>query len=1705
MSNQFYSYLSCKIIDFCRSGEINSGDRFYIEFDQKNDSLELFNELSKNASKEKFHIYNEYYFNAHVFKAQGLKFILVQSLESITPDFLVTLRNKVSEQDIGWEKTCLLFVLYETLDSIRFGSKDLSSNGFPLNFESIKEDIKSSLDTDEISISDISVLKYELSLKNTDKYIKGSLFDYKDILSCVQKKKIEVDDFEKFGMFVDDGLCEIEEISAKNERIKLNKELFNYFQTAYDTEDFKYLDKLIGFGKKDEINKNNWKDTSFRKIQNWVNENKNDLVKLSLLKVEFSYESKIDFKYSAKSTNELSVIIFTQIEKGILTITFDNKLQNAIISSGKNVKFEHRINDFSIEIDIDNTNSFYYIDFQDTKYKNSRFQINVLVLNLNDSIFSNILNRMFVNAKEKLVKIDGFKNLMIGENIYSQNENIIEKENQTLYFNSETDNNLITLDEQLSSLEELKFNINFDDRTKIQFKLVDITNSVKTITTLYELDVDIRISKTSFNYNIETKNIFSVNSNFKVLSENIQKQLELECLFLRKQCTNFDDENACHLNLPSDLRDKYNDIIDYFNLHHTIPSLAYVNEELESKYIAYISTYMKSLSEIENGHILSREVKNMSILGTVYKNNRVEISPFHPLIIAHKLVVLKELGNDIVDTEILKKLNPNNFLPYIYGPNNLCLECSNNPELPSWIFYNPIGRFNSTEENLYTSNLVFDKIKQFKLHFDNLFLNEPDCPILINLIDITNDQDILIGILKYLISEMNEKGSFDSINSINVKIYGNSEKSSFDTLSQINNIDEFDPLIYREIINSKTSNIDLIDILNTFQKKIFFYKYNNESYDYAHMTFVKLITSTEFRKNKLEDFESGFQLNGSINTLSSIADNEDYRISIGKLNSIETEFSSFVLKINEFYANMIMYGDNSYEKDSVLTTTISSKQVEKMDRIYNSSNWVSFINPEVDFSFFKKTHNDLLIIHYSDQLTSFKKFDSITVTNKVNQYTQILKQYLNGFSKEINDKNIENAIKSFNCVNGEWLLQSLVNDNKGMIFGKEKLSILSAIKYTLSIIDAEDILWVPISLEEIVRVTRASKLETLKSAFSVKNLNENGIMSDDLLLFGFHRINNKIECYLYPIEVKIGYVKSDTVRKAREQVKSILNIIKKHIINNETFEGKYYKNLFLQLALSNLELMNANNFWNQKIFTFSEKDIVKFAKGEFDFNFRLSEYIGEGGIVTFRKEENYNKITLQDNIMHISLTEAQGYKGIYKELNKLNSEIHNGDTDFDSNYLLKNRIERIKIDNNIVQEINHSSTTSEVNLKNLTLKQEEKVDLHEIKNVLENQAVVSDKNIEIEKEENLLDLRVLIGKVVGSNHELFWEFGHKQLPNRHMLISGASGQGKTYLIQCLLLELSKKEISSIIFDYTQGFTLDKLETEFVEKMEGKIKEEVIFIDKISVNPFKKQKIYADYDESSIQIAQRITDIFSHVYELGDQQKSMLYQACKIGIEKYGDNMSMKYLESELETLDTKESKSVLSKFKPFFDLDFFKSDSIFDWKDIIYSKGKVNIIQLMNINSLMQTIITELILWDIWYFVQKVGNENNPFVAVLDESQNLSFEKDSPASKILTEGRKFGWSTLFATQFLKGQLKQDEISRLLNANQKLYFLPPQNEIQDISSRISNESEVRKDIEAQLRQLEKGKCLFDGLQLSGGSLRKINPVIVQISSLSNRKK
>lgn len=366
--------------------------------------------------------------------------------------------------------------------------------------------------------------------------------------------------------------------------------------------------------------------------------------------------------------------------------------------------------------------------------------------------------------------------------------------------------------------------------------------------------------------------------------------------------------------------------------------------------------------------------------------------------------------------------------------------------------------------------------------------------------------------------------------------------------------------------------------------------------------------------------------------------------------------------------------------------------------------------------------------------------------------------------------------------------------------------------------------------------------------------------------------------------------------------------------------------------------------------------------------------------------------------------------------------------------------------------------------------------------------------------------RFLLGVDIRSNEKIYWEYMNKQLNNRHLLINGNSGSGKTYCIQTLILEAAKNNISVIVFDYTDGFTRSKLSPILLDKLGEKFEERYVKFEKFPINPFRRGKISfngKEYTEPDVDVANRIASSFKNVYDFGPQQRNTVYSAVIEGLKEYGDNMTLTTLAEKLEEIGDGTAQKTLSKIRPLVDYNPFEQNSDFSWQSIVDKKGEMYVIQLSGFDREIQLILTDLILWDIWNYAVKHGNESTPMPLVLDEAQNLSHSENTPSGKILAEGRKFGVSGWYATQFMKGRLSSGEIGNLQQSAQKLYFSPPEESIVEVAKYIDITNEGSKSWAEKLSKLTKGYCVTAGYKANNNRFEKYEPKIIKITSLEDR--
>ena len=347
-----------------------------------------------------------------------------------------------------------------------------------------------------------------------------------------------------------------------------------------------------------------------------------------------------------------------------------------------------------------------------------------------------------------------------------------------------------------------------------------------------------------------------------------------------------------------------------------------------------------------------------------------------------------------------------------------------------------------------------------------------------------------------------------------------------------------------------------------------------------------------------------------------------------------------------------------------------------------------------------------------------------------------------------------------------------------------------------------------------------------------------------------------------------------------------------------------------------------------------------------------------------------------------------------------------------------------------------------------------------------------------------LNARILIGQNAGgkANTPYYWEYNHPMLNNRHMLIFGSSGSGKTYAIQCILSELANAGISSFIVDYTDGFL--KHQSQEIYQQICQPKEYFVVVDRLPINPFKSYAMElmpnVVVNEKPFQVAIRVKNILSSVYnDFGSQQVAIIDKVLEEGLTENA-NYKLEDFLIDLEESGTR-GESVANKIRTLVKLEAFDTTTENNiYEEEVRSQHAVQIIQLTQIPKDLQRIITEFVLWDLWAYVQKHGHKDKPITIVLDEMQNLDHRPDSPIDKLLREGRKFGISLILATQTISN-FNQEQKDRLFQASTKLFFKPATTEVDSFAVLLSKVYPGLSKAEwvDQLNSLNKGQCFFIG--------------------------
>ena len=666
---------------------------------------------------------------------------------------------------------------------------------------------------------------------------------------------------------------------------------------------------------------------------------------------------------------------------------------------------------------------------------------------------------------------------------------------------------------------------------------------------------------------------------------------------------------------------------------------------------------------------------------------------------------------------------------------------------------------------------------------------------------------------------------------------------------------------------------------------------------------------------------------------------------------------------------------------------------------------------------------------------------SVSCTENVNR---IMEQ--KGIKAELQD--VAKIINLFNAINGDWLLRlvsskKMIGSNKDTTFSREKISIVAAIKFMLAFLRHPDIIWVPVSLEEMLRVSSGAGLSSTDGILSYKNLGfEKGPTSDDLLFIGLNYVSGDVKIYLYPTEVKTGINAADVIKKAVTQVSATATGFQEAMNpegnKHNTIMYKINRNFLMQLLViscKKMKVYHVDDSQNWDIILDKYREAL--LNEEYTISSELQEILGRGAVLSFCQSLASRKTSFkEDNINFIEMPEHDEFDLILRDVEDIHMDIKNK---HDNNLLL---FDECKIETLMNSSSNFNII--ELNGKGKTTKITKEYDDNE-----ENEMAVKVKESK-EKEAIFLDevnakfkgpgMHIMFGTNQRDGLPVVWEPNNTDvLFHTNMGIIGTMGTGKTQFTKSLITQLYRDQSKNVggeplgilIFDYKGDYNESK--KDFMEATHANILKPY----QIPFNPLAliKSKVFKPL--LPVHIANAFKDTISKVYGLGPKQQDTLFQCiietynmCGILAENPNsweheaptfEQVYQRYSNNE----DIKKNDSLAAAMNKLQQFHIFeavprKTKSLFE-----ILKGVV-VIDLSGYDTDIQNLIVAITL-DLFYAqMQAVGSSKLDGkyrqltkLILVDEADNFMSEGFPSLKKILKEGREFGVGTILSTQFLK--------------------------------------------------------------------------------------
>ncbi|BES64344.1 hypothetical protein SANA_07830 [Gottschalkiaceae bacterium SANA] len=1636
--SEFYKYISKIIINYFSSINLQTGQRFSLQFEQNERVTNMYNSIRNTAKGMGYEIVEFQYkedYCTYCIEINNIRLLVAQKSEDVREDFLTFLRNQIGTKEEPFRNTALLILHDTNLDSIIGGSKRLESEGMPLHLRSIERNLNESIETSKLNEYDKRIIKLYLERTRDDVYeSSSSIFDYKSIYSVLEMGFIEENKFKEFGMFRDSslGFFSNNKDKALDARINDNMSIYNTIDQIHKYSDLNELEQYFEHAGVNLLEKDDWYDNEYDKVSQLKEKHDKQINPIycenDLIRDNPSIEiwDRPDGLTKAKQRKR-HIIVFNENaeDKIVVSLRFNAKVeQNFVINDNK--KVEANTNNQLLKI----TFSKFLNGIASTKIMYYNITFHIIVVNVSSSIFGSIKGKYQVNvSKKKPVRID----------IIDDKDHLILNqgydETQVLYLNEQISEAEICPEQELKiyknnnahesiELYELYLTIN---GTIIPFGFKNEMVQINRITA-YEVWVKKKISSQSFQYekSIEANERVKLIHGTRVYypTSEFRKLLDYEEQYINSDAIAFNIHNnefqAIECRLPEDLESAYLDVKNYFKHSNTLPSLTSYSEELTRKANKFIQCYFKYLDELSsNDNPLKNVYKEINKLGIVKEingENKIYFTPLHPVNLMYQIMAKELTNNNDFNNNVEPFIGHMNLIPYIFDKSEVLFKAIDNGTIEWTTFVeNENSKYNSS--NKYTPRIVSSKIKEFTTHFGYLFISEL-APLKIGIVNLGDCKEIVQGIFEYYINEL-KNHLIEELRPIEVYIYDDTgtynifeELSCYDDAAKIKENFGFN-------LNTKKYNED--DVLSMYRTKVHFFKLHLEKLEYNHLIFYKMNDQVTTGTNNMEKIDTGISLNGMISNVPSVFIENEYVTGFGSKN-LKYENDDFLKRLTRYnsfveYINKLV----PYNNKTVLATAISAQENCMLKQIYKKSHWVTFIDPKVDLNYFLAGDNagELMIIHYSDQYTSSSGYDAITVTQKSKIYTKVIQEFLTKETDYAEECDLKEIVNSFNVFNGEWLLRLISRELMGSRdqFSREKLSLFSAVKLYLAYNVKADELWIPISFEEIIRVSGATGLSQSDSIFNPKKFKQIGSFSDDILMIGIKKTNDDIQVMYYPIEVKIGNNGNTVLKKAEEQVRKTTILLRDELVRSNSFYGKLLRNQLITLALTQMHKISLYNIWNEKHWedTLNGEDINKLLSDEYTLVDRLDGLNKDCGIITFTKHtykrEEPRIINRDVTIEHFEcpLNDAYKYLSIgLKDIYKLYFGCEFNGENLSSHIEEYRPFIPIQVDATINPEI----------------KFQDEIDRNEIPNHV---AIPIGNN---------LGMEIVFGEDPLDNKDIIWEPNYtNKVMHTNTGIIGTMGTGKTQFTKSLITQIKQQdpfnvnnqEIGILIFDY-KG---DYVKEDFTEATKAK----VYNLYNLPFNPLSIYKGKTFKPMLPLHVASELRDTIANAYSLGNVQKNTLSVVLEKAYESMGiiaydestwskpaptiDKLYRIYNAEEYPTSDSLYAAlNELNKYR-IFEADANKTKPLFDLIN------GVTVINLAGYSESIQNLIVAITLDTFYAQMQAAGHSEIEGeyrqltkMILVDEADNFLSKNFNSIKKILKEGREFGVGVVLSTQFL---------------------------------------------------------------------------------------